>query len=204
MKVHSTVLFFNGLGDGVTTTKQEKAFAVLRSAGIDVYHASTNWRSADTLDIHLSRSLEKVQSLCKKVGSVTILAHSAAGSLGLNLLPALASEDITLASVAARLKQGPRSRLYPWHLDRSAHMGTDHESPAFRDSVIRCENETMSSLSDEGRAKGLIIKPRLDLIVPLPLMDADGIETITVNAFGHDAALLSAARLLATNYEAAY
>lgn len=199
MKTEIAALYFNGLGNGAKTRREAKAFDMLRRSGITPHHMGINWRSADSFDKQFERCMDRLDRVSAQTGKVMIIGYSAGSSMALSVYADASIDDPSLfmVSIAGRLQIGPTNSSYPWNLHRSAHIGSRRESRLFHESVEICDEEVIPVLTDD-QADGIaIFKPAVDLVVPTQLMDIPGVESVTLNAYSHRAALLAGIREIA-------
>jgi hypothetical protein len=196
-------LYVNGLGSGNVTLKDRAARWWWGKGGYTLSHAGINWYDGGTFEEKRQQVKDKVTEMLSHFAGVTIIGGSAGGSLALNTFAELRSHNVCAVSAHARVKVGNYKTDNRMSLDGRAKMGTDHASPAFRDSVHYVETVTIPSLSDDDKRRLLNLTQLTDLAVSPDLMGIEGVQTHRSIAFGHSGGYLAhlfADRDLITNF----
>jgi len=184
-------LYVNGLGDGRTTAKDKLVRWWWQRAGLDVWHAHINWYDGKRLEDKLKTIESKVTQMLSEFGGVAIVGSSAGGSLAINSFYALRDRNVCAVSAHGRLGAGDYRDGHKMSLHHRARLDGDKPSRSFYDSVKRVETDVIPKLEDQDKERLLILTQLTDLVVPLDLMEIDGVQQHRSFAFGHSGGFLA-------------
>lgn len=184
-------LFINGLGDGATTPKDKVVSWWWHRAGLELQHAHINWYDGAQLETKLASVEEQVESMLQNFGGVAIIGSSAGGSLAVNSFFRLKDKNVCAISAHGRLAKGDFEDTKRNSLHHRAHLGGNKPAQSFYDSVQTAESEVIPRLTDEDKDSLLILTQLTDMVVPLSLMEVEGVKQHRSIAFGHSGGFLA-------------
>ena len=185
-------LFINGLGDGRTTPKDRVVRWWWQRAGLDIRHAHINWYDGKGLDDKLHAVETKVDGMLSECGGVAIIGSSAGGSLAVNSFYRLRDRNVCAVVAHGRLAAGDYPDSHRMSLHHRAHLdGAGKPSQSFYDSVSMAEKDVIPKLTGQDKERLLILTQLTDLVVPLGLMEIDGVQQHRSLAFGHSGGFLA-------------
>lgn len=184
-------LFINGLGDGQNTTKDKLVKWFWKRAGLYIQHAHINWYDGKSLEEKLEAVEQKVNEMLGSFGGVAIIGSSAGGSLAVNSFYRLRDKNVCVISAHGRLKVGDYPDGHRMSLHHRAHLDDKNPSPSFFDSVVMAETKATPRLTEQDKEKLLILTQLTDMVVPLDLMEIEGVQQHRSVAFGHSGGFLA-------------
>lgn len=189
----TAVLYVNGLGAGEVKQFEKIVQRHWLKANVDFEFARINWYDGESLEDTLGQVDELLTKLLQSHERVILLGSSAGGSLALNTFVGHPSDRLYLVNAHGRLRAGnihwPDYRTLEW----AAHLQSNPKlsSQAFYDSVLLCEHESLPQLTSVVKKRILVLKPPLDLVVPVRTMNISGVKTHTTILPGHAGAGIS-------------
>lgn len=184
-------LYINGLGGGHTTTKERLVKMWWKQAGIDIQHAHIDWYDGKDLAGKLESVEQKVIEMLTSFGGVAIIGSSAGGSLAVNSFYRLRDKNVCAVSTHGRLKAGDYSDSHRMSLHHRAHLDGKNPSQSFFDSVAMAETQVLPKLSAQEKDRLLVLTQLTDMVVPLDLMEVEGVQQHRSIAFGHSGGFLA-------------
>ena len=179
------VVFLNGLGRPKVGTPEMSIFRYLRSKNVDMTPAAIDWHSNLTFQEIFDRATEFAEQKIRQKGRIALIGASAGGSLGVNVVQRLRSSrpdsDVSLVTLSGRLRVGDRRNLINSALNALGRQ----PSPAYVESVLRCDESAIPKLSDLDKQFVRTVHPSSDEEVPLDTMGIEGVESYPVRAIGH-------------------
>lgn len=189
-------LYFNGLGSGKTRWRELIAMHYLAKKGISVEHIGIDWYSKESFEDLLARLVIITKDKLRTQDTLLLIGSSAGGSLAVNVLGALHSENLYAITLCSRLALGK----LPWWdyrtLRRMAHIHTKKESRKFYDSIVHCHHIAIPQLSSQDKLRIITIKQLADDVVPRSTMQVPGVRSLTVPALGHGWGIAMATHML--------
>ncbi len=180
------VLFFNGLTDGKLRKREQLGIRYLAQRGIHVTPAFINWRSGESFESLLERTVKLTKQQLKTHGKLVLVGSSAGGSLAVNILGQIHDKHVFGITLCSRLHE---ARLKWWDvrsLKRMAHIGTPGKaSRSFFDPVIYCGDVTIPSLAKEDKQRLVLVQQWADFVVPRSTMSISGVRVYKISALGH-------------------
>jgi hypothetical protein len=181
------IIYFNGLGDGKPrgTGKlvMNLALRYLAQHGISVVSIPVNWYSNEPFPEFLERMLTGVQDELAMHDTVTLCGVSAGGSLAVNVLGRLKSENLSVIVLCGPLRFVKKDDSLT--LQRLALQNTSHPSQNLYDSVKYCSATTIPHLTPQAKQRIITVKQLADGVVPRRTMVIPGVRVTTVPGLGH-------------------
>jgi len=178
-------IYFNGLGTGQMRKREKLAMRYLAKHGIQVEHVRIDWRSSESFESILKRTVQRTKMALKQYDKVLLVGSSAGGSLVVNIMSRLHNQNLYGVTLCSRL----HSAKLPWWdrrtLTRMAYIGTSKASRSFYDSVTYCGKKAIPELTNADKARLIIVRQWADDVVPRATMNIPGVENYKVPAFGH-------------------
>ena len=177
-------LYVNGLGTG--RSWQEKAIqARWGRSGIRIYFARINWYNKGSFESKKGKVVRLAKRIIKKYGQVVLIGASAGGSLALNSFFELRDKKIGVVSAHGRLKIGDYRKNEVDSLFYKARLNTDKPIQSYYDSVCHFETEVAPRLTAEDKKRILVLRQKIDLVVPVDSMSIEGVKEYVSSAVGH-------------------
>jgi hypothetical protein len=181
----TNVLYFNGLGHGKMRKRERLAIRYLNKRGIKVTHARVDWYAGESFTDLFDRMVALTKQQLKVHVALTLVGSSAGGSLVVNILGKLHGSNLTGITLCSRLHEAPLKWWDKRNLTRMAHIGGEHPSQAFFDSVTYCGSVTIPKLTDKDKQNLILVQQWADFVVPRPTMSINDVRIYKVSALGH-------------------
>ena len=147
---------------------------IWRLHGFRAHILFPHWEEGEIFAQKLERILQKIEELTAKDCLVSLVGQSAGGSAVMNAFVKRPDKVVGVVNITGRLRSPGHPSL------EEASSG----SPAFADSVRRCESK-LSSLTDEQRKRVMTIRPSIDKVVPADSVAVEGATNIVSPIRGH-------------------
>lgn len=184
-------IFVNGLGNGEPRLHERWAQKYWHYKGTDLHQYPIDWFDGKEFDDVLGGLVEHTKERLNDVGGVALIGSSAAGSLVLNAFHNLRAENVCAVTAHGRLSAGDYPIDHKNSLFRRAHLGTALPSQSFYDSVMHFDEVVRPNLTEHDRSRILNLTQLTDLVVPLQLMELEGVHTHRSIAFGHSGGFMA-------------
>jgi hypothetical protein len=146
--------------------------------GLTPFVYQAKWHDGASFQSKLDGLLAVIDGFLKQGDTVSLIGCSAGGSMTLNAFAERKAAIRKIVIISGRLRSGNHNGF------RSLTMRTK-SSPAFAESVVRCESQ-QNLLSSDERKKILTTHALLgDELVPADTAVLEGAENIAIPVFGH-------------------